>query len=218
MKYILLFLPLLLFGGDYFAKVEPFEAYTISSNVAGLVTYTNENLVSKVASDEVVIKIDDELAQINYDIALQTFNTRKRLYNNLLKVKTKSQTAKDNEKLLYLSAKQALINAKDNLKHRKIKANGLYIAKILVKKGGYVNYGTPLIEAFDTSRSKITIFVTKEDIIDIENRKIVVGGKEDYTLYKYFTIADKQKITSYQVELVGKAPKNFSKIVKVEIK
>lgn len=218
MRYLLLFLPLFLFSGEYFAKVEPFETFTFSSKVSGLITYTNEELVSKVTKDEVLVKIDDELAKANYDIALQTYNTRKRLYNNLLKVKTKSKTAKDNERLLYLSTKQALISARDNLKNRKIYANNLYIANIFVKKGAFVNPGTPLIEAYDISRSKITIYVSKEDLDNIENKKILVNGEENYTLHKYFTIADKVKITSYKVELIGKTPQEFSKIVKVTIK
>lgn len=218
MRYLLFFLPLILFSGEYFAKIEPFEAYTISSKISGLVTFTNEELVSNKAKDEILVKIDDTLAKANYDIALETYNTRKRLYSNLLKVKTKSKTAKDNEKLLYLNAKQALINAKDNLKNRKIQANNLYIANIFVKKGNFVSPGTPLVEAYDTSRSKITIYVSKEDLEDIENKEILVDGKKTHKLYKYFTIADKVKITSYKVELVGNSPKEFSKVIKVTIK
>lgn len=217
MKYILFLLPIFLFGGEYFAKIEPFQSYTIASKVSGLVTYTNEDIVSHIAKDEVIVKIDDELAKNNYDIALSTYNTRRRLYNNILKVRTKSQMAKDNEKLAFLNAKQAYINAKDNLKNRQIKASGLYISNILVKKGNFINPGAPLVEAYDTNRSKITIFVTKEDLEGIEKKKILVDGTSGYKLHKYFTIADKVQITSYKVELIGDAPKEFSKVVKVEI-
>lgn len=218
MRYLILFLPLFLYSSEYFAKVEPFEKYTISSKVSGLVVYTNQDIISHIAKNQNIVKIDDEIAKINHDVTLSTYNIKKSFYQKIKKLTTKSKNEKDNEKIIFLNAKQAYIKAKDDLKNRTIKANGLYIEDILVKKGNYVNPGTPLIKAYDTSKAKLTIYVSKEDIIDIKNRKILVNGKENYRLYKYFTIADDVQISSYKVQLIGPAPREFSHIAKVEIK
>ncbi len=211
-------LPLFLYGGEYFAKVEPFEAYTIASKVSGLVTYTNEDVISKLASDEIIVKIDDELARVNYEVARSTYDIKKRFYQKVKNLSTKSKIQKDNEKIIYLNAKQAYIRTKDDLEGRNIRAKNLYIEDILVKKGNFVMPGTPLIKAYDVSRAKIIIYVTKEDIEDIENKKILVNGGDDFKLYKHFKIADKVQISSYKLILVGKIKGEFSHIAKVEIK
>lgn len=218
MRYLLLFLPLFLYSGEYYAKVEPFKSYTIASKVSGLVVYTDDEIISHKAKNQTIVKIDDEIAKINYDVALSTYRIKKNFYEKIKKLTTKSKNEKDNEKIIFLNAKQAYIKANDDLKSRDIKANGLYIEDILVKKGNYVNPGTPLIKAYDVSKAKLTIYVSKEDIKGIENKKILVNGKSDFKLYKYFTIADNVQISSYKVELIGKPPEEFSHIAKVEIK
>lgn len=61
---ILLFVFLLFsssFAKVYYAKVEPYELRNISSNVSGLVTYVNEDLIGSKLSSEAYIRIDAEL-------------------------------------------------------------------------------------------------------------------------------------------------------------
>lgn len=218
MRYLIFLLPIILFGGEYFAKVEPYETYTIASKISGLVTYVDTSVISHKAKNQILVKIDDEIAKINHDTTLATYNIKRQYYNKIKKLTTKSKNEKDLEKIAYLSAKQAYIVAKDNLQSRVIRAKNLYIEDILVRQGNYVNPGTPLIKAYDTSKAKITIFANKEDIKNIENRKILVNGKSDFKLYRFFNIADSVQISSYKVELVGPPPKRFSSIAKVQIK
>ncbi len=218
MKILLLLLPLFLHAGEYFAKVEPFESFTISSKVSGLVTFTNQKALSHVAGDESIIKIDDTISKINYEVALSTYNIKRKFYQKIKNLSTKSKFQKDNEKIVYLNAKQAYIRSKDDLQSRNIKAKNLYIDKILVKKGNYVNPSTPLIKAYDTSKAKLIIYVSKEDLDDIENKTILVNGKDDFKLHKYFKIADDVQVSSYKVILSGPSPKHFSQIAKVVIK
>lgn len=63
MKILLLglFVVSYLFGEVYYAKVEPYEIRTISSNVSGVVLEADENRLGKVLSDEAYIVIDSEL-------------------------------------------------------------------------------------------------------------------------------------------------------------
>lgn len=217
MKFLALFLPLVLYANEYFAKIEPFESYTFASKVSGLITYTNQEILSHISKDSIIIKIDDEISKASYDISLKNYQTRKELYKSLKKVSSSSKSSKNREKLLYLGAKQAYINAKDDLKSRQIRANGLYISKIFVKKGDFVAPGSKLFKAYDISHSKITIYVDFDDIKDIKNRKFFVNGKENFTLYKFFKITDETRISSYEVQLIGPPQKEFSQIAKVKI-
>ncbi len=218
MRFLLIFIPLFLYPGEYFAKVEPLEKYTISSKVSGLVTFTNDKLISRKARDEIIIKIDDEISKINYELAKSTYIIKKDFYNKIKHLTTKSKTEKNNEKINFLKSKQAYLKSKDDLKSRSIMAKNLYIDSILVKKGSYVNPGTPLLIAYDISKAKLTIYVTKEDIDNIENKKILVNNKSDFKILRYFKTTDNVNVSSYKVELVGSVPKFFSQIAKVEIK
>ncbi len=58
---ILFFSIVLLFGEVYYSKVQPYEIRNISSNVSGLVIYSDENNLGKILSNEPYIKIDSDL-------------------------------------------------------------------------------------------------------------------------------------------------------------
>lgn len=51
----------LLFSKVYYSKVEPYEVLDISSNVSGLIIFTDDNMLGKKLSDTPYIKIDAEL-------------------------------------------------------------------------------------------------------------------------------------------------------------
>jgi len=51
----------LLFSKVYYSKVEPYEVLDISSNVSGLIIFTDDNMLGKKLSREPYIKIDAEL-------------------------------------------------------------------------------------------------------------------------------------------------------------
>ena len=63
MKFIaiLFLLNTLLFSKIYYAKVEPYEIRNISSNVSGLILFTDEDMIGKKLSSNSYIKIDSEL-------------------------------------------------------------------------------------------------------------------------------------------------------------
>jgi len=217
-KFLIFFIATFVFGGEYYAKLEPLHSYTFCSKVAGLVSFVNYEAEGKIAGNEPIVKIDDEVARLDYEVAKQTYSIKEDIYEKTSKISTKSKVEKDTQKINYLSAKQAFIKAKDNYFSRTIKAKDLYIGDILVEKNSFVNHGTPLFKAFDYSMAKITIFVSKDDIKAIENKKILVNGKSDFKLHKFFSVADTTYISSYKVELIGPTPKLFSELVKVEIK
>ncbi len=58
---ILFFMATLLFSKVYYSKVEPYEIRDISSNVSGLIVFTDDNMIGKKLSQKPYIKIDAEL-------------------------------------------------------------------------------------------------------------------------------------------------------------
>lgn len=49
------------FSKTYYSKVEPYEIRDISSNISGLILYTQEEMIGKKLTDKAYIKIDSEL-------------------------------------------------------------------------------------------------------------------------------------------------------------
>lgn len=215
----------------YYAKVEPLFRYTIAASTSGEITLADETREGGV-SDQTIIRIDDALDKVNYEIAQESYRnlreiyeTKHSVYEKIAAMSTKSQIEKDNEKISLLTAKNTMENArltmetiKDRLAKKSINAAGLYVYDIFVNEGEYVNPGTKLAELHDISGSRITVFVNKEEINNIKDSTISVNGKMGiYRIDKKLEVADSEFISSYRVELVGPAPKRFSDIAKIEI-
>ena len=165
---------------------------------------------------------------------------KRELYTNLLSVKSASVSQKNTlyanwvasvmqfnatkEKILNLenqkvSLLQKITQLQDRLKKKKIVVNGKYLYKLSVKKGEYVNIGTPLAIISDTNRAKLTIYLSEDELKNIENKKIYINGKKtNLKFYKIWKIADSKYISSYRAEIVLKPTYRFSKLLKVEIK
>ena len=116
---IVLFLTFnILFAKVYYAKVEPYELRNISSNVSGLVTYANEDLIGRKLDNKPYIRIDSELdkKELKYindklqyigkmidanENILQNLNTslekKRKNYKKFIGLKFKSSLAKDKE-------------------------------------------------------------------------------------------------------------------------
>jgi len=107
---------------------------------------------------------------------------------------------------------------KDILKKKSIKVSG-YIYNIYVKEGDFVNPGAKLLDVADISKGKIVIYLDKEEIENLKDKKIYINGKKtNLKFYKIHKIADPVHISAYKAEILIDSPKIFSKIIKVEIK
>ena len=105
--------------------------------------------------------------------------------------------------------------AKKNIRVKK----GLYIYKLYPNIGDFVNMGSPLLDSSDISKARLTIYVTKEDLKGIKEKKIFIDDKAtEYKIDKLWTIADTQNISAYQTEIVIDKPEVFSTLMKVEFK
>lgn len=217
-KLLFLILAIYAFGGEYYAKQEPLRSYVFASKVSGAVVFVNSDLSGKLAKNDIIVQIDDEISKVSLDVAKQSFEIQADLYKKSQNLSTSSKSQKDQDKIKYLNAKQAYTMAKEDLNSRSLRAKNLLIGDILVEVGSFVAPGTPLFKAYDVSKSKLVFYATKEDIQDIKNKKILVNGKEgEFTLSKYYPTTDDVYVSSYKVELIGKAPLVFSSLLKIQI-
>jgi len=232
MRFFIFLLPLLVCADVYYAQFEPYKSYIISSQINGKISFVADQYEGKRYSG-LLLKIDDdfdkielEIAENNYKDLKEIYDTRLEIYNKVKSLKTKSKQEKDNEKIGLLSAKINAQNAKlkvesikDRISKKSISIKNKFIYKIFVNKGMYIAPGTKIAEVFDVTKSRLVIFVNKEDLQQLinHNATIIVNGQKGFRVDKIYKIADSQFVSNYRVELVGKSPKVFSKIAKVEI-
>ena len=173
--------------------------------------------------------------------AKKSMNIDQNSYERIKNLSTYSKIQKDakllsliNSKNNYVKAKNSLQNLqtqkldlelkiailKDRIEKKNIKIDkGLYIYKIYPNIGDFVNMGSPLVDVEDLSAGKLTIFVSLEDLENIEDKKIYLNDTlSHYNIDKVWNVADTQNISSYRVEIIIDKPNRFSKLMKVEFK
>ncbi len=165
----------------------------------------------------------------------------KNYYERIKELKTKSKTEKDRIFATMTASKNQLISLKekkmtlkreiaetryqlaqlnDRIEKKSVGAEGLYIYKVAVRKGDYVNPGVLLFTAMDTKRGKLVLFLDADEVENLDSKKIYLNEKEtDLKFSKVLKIADNVHISSYRAEIVLDKPEGlFSKLIKVEIK
>ena len=258
---LLLLSSVALLAKEYYAKVEPYEILNISSNVSGQVTFADEKSQGKILGKKAYIKIDDkldrlELSNVRKKIALlkntlkldeqmhknyeQILAKKKKNYENIKDLKTKSVIEKDREFYDLIATQNSLIaTAKevDNLKvqindlnlrleqlrksiaDKSLSAKGYVLYALNVKEGQVVNPGMLLSQVADISKAKLTIYLNARDMKEARSKTLYLNGKKtDYKIDRLWDIADATHLSSYKAEIIIKAPKYFSELMKVELK
>ena len=165
----------------------------------------------------------------------------KKSYSRVENLSSYSQTQKDakllamiNAQSSYISIKTSLVNLKtqkedlslkiktleDKINKKNIKVlKGNYIYKIYPRVGDYLNPGAKLMDVYDISGARLVIYVSSDDLVGIEQKKIYLDGVESSVkIDKIWRVADSVNISSYRVEILIDRPKQFSKLVKIEFK
>ncbi len=257
--FLLLFIPFtLLLAKEYYAKVEPYEIRTVSSNVSGLIVFADEKKEGSKLDAKNYIIIDDELDVIQRDSILekikllhvtlklnedlkknyQNINTRKnKNYQRIKDLKIKSSVEKDRELYDVIASQNTLISLekeivslktqindlnltlaklKRSIADKHLSAKGYVLYDLMVKEGQVVVVSTPLAKIADISHAKLSLFVSREDIKDIKNKIIYLDGKKSkYKINRIWNIADEKHLSSYKVQIIIDAPKQFSNLIKV---
>ncbi len=264
MKYLLTLcvLALSLNASIYYAKVEPYEAYSIKASVSGEVIFLFKEAEGKVSNGGVLLQIDDflnkkelkssktklsslkktmELTLKNVRNSREVESIREKNYKKIKNLKTKSRTSKDAELINLINASNQVLTLENSLENLKVSISdlefkiasledsikkksinvkqGFLIYKTYVNEGDFVNVGTPLVDAYDISKGKLTIYLSKEDVDKAKNSVIYINDKpSELKADKIWKVVDTQNISSYKTEIIIPAPKRFSELLKIEFK
>ncbi len=223
----------LTFASEYYAKVEPIKIYNIKSAVSGKVIYTNEGLDGQNIKNDIVVKIDANINNIDLKQSkIKLTNLKdilaieKDTLKSFNKVSSKSRFDKDMQKIKILNMVSSISDLttkieslKDTIKKKVLTEQNRFIYDIVVDKGDFVNPGTLLYTAMDLSKSKLTIFIPIDIASNIKKKTIYIDGKEtDLKITRLYTVADTKHISSYKCEIELPTQKQFSKLVKIEFK
>lgn len=182
-----------------------------------------------------------ELTQKNIKNLKEVEKIRENNYQRIKDLKTKSRVEKDNDLINFLNAGNQVLTLEtsaqnllvtiadleykiavleDTIRNKAVKIkNGFLIYKTYVNVGDYVNVGAQLVDAYDVSKAKLTLFVSKEDVALAQNGVVYVNDQPSaYTVSKIWKVVDTQNISSYRTEIVIKAPERFSELLKIEFK
>ncbi|MEA3418952.1 MAG: HlyD family efflux transporter periplasmic adaptor subunit [Campylobacterota bacterium] len=170
-----------------------------------------------------------------------TLKRQKGYYERINKLATASKTQKDTAFSSFVSAKNQYLSTKekietlknqildmqykiarlkDSIDKKSIRLKQRYLYKLVVRKGDFVNPGSPLATIQDHNRAKLTLFLEPSELKEIRKKHVFIDGRETrFKVDKVWNVADEKFISSYRVEIYIDTPQNhFSKLVKVELK
>ncbi len=194
------------------------------------------NVDKKIALLKNTLKLNEAM-QKNYDEILVK---KEKNYDNIKGLKTKSVIEKDREFYdLIATQNSSITTAKevDSLKvqindlnlrseqlrksiaDKSLSADGYVLYAMSVKEGQVVSPGMELAKVADVSRAKLTVYLNAADMKDAKEKTIYLNGQATaYKIDRLWEIADTTHLSSYKAEIIIKAPKYFSELMKVELK
>ncbi|BAF70179.1 HlyD family efflux transporter periplasmic adaptor subunit [Nitratiruptor sp. SB155-2] len=242
------------------AQVVPYEIYTIKAAVSGKVIFSALEKEGSYNEGKRLIQIDNYVDEIKLKIlrqkrkylskmititqksvenAKRTMQIKKKSFDRIKHLRTKSQYEKDMRESEFLAALQnylatleklrslqmqlsdlnlAIAQTDDILQKKKVAPKG-YIYKMYVKKGDFVSPGKPLLDLADTSKAKVIVYLTPEEMEGVEHKSIYIDGKKSNAKFlKIIRVPDSEYITQYRAEIEVPRPKTFGKFIKVEIR
>ncbi len=194
------------------------------------------NVDKKIALLKNTLKLNEAM-QKNYEEILAK---KQKNYDNIKTLKTKSVIDKDREFYDLVATQNTLITTEkevDNLKvqindlnlraaqlrksiaDKSLSAKGYVLYALSVKEGQVVSPGMELSQVANISKAKLTIFLNAGDMKNAKKKTVYLNGKKtDYRIDRLWEIADATHLSSYKAEIIIKAPKYFSELMKVELK
>lgn len=190
---------------------------------------------AKIISLNKTLEFNTEMLH-NYEEILEK---KKKNYDRVKSLKIKSDVEKDkefydliNSQNQYLSTLKEIENLNiqindlklrsaqlsKNLQDKYLTAPGYVLYELMVKPGQVVSMGTPLAKIADVKKAKLTIYLSAEEMSHAKDAKIKINGKmSPYKIDRLWNIADSQHLSSFKAQIIIKAPKQFSKLLKVEL-
>ena len=197
-------------GFHYLGTFEPTRHNTIGSDAAGKVIKIGFNEGDKLSKGSFLIKLDDELLELQLENALINLESQKNddaRNANLLKDNIITGVQYEKTKLALRSAEAQVKQMKRQLQNSSIKAPfaGI-VTKKMVDLGSFIGMGTPVLELTVISSLKLNISVPERDVLKFKKGQNVTVFADVYQ-----NIPFKGKVTSIAVK--ADASHNF----KIEI-
>jgi len=210
----------------------------------GILIKIDDELSQKEKSSiERKIKLLDDMIKINQNTLKNLEEIKKRKKENyevISKLRTKSSIEKDREYYDYLSSVNSVFSIQEKIENYKLQINDLnyrlsqlnkdikekkiyvqngLVYQLNVQVGDYVTFGTLLYTLADTSKGKLTLFLSKDELDSIDKKVIYIDDiKTNLKIDKIWDVADSVHISAYRTEILIDNPKRFSVLKKVEFK
>ena len=108
---------------------------------------------------------------------------------------------------------------KRSIKDKNLQGKGLTLYSLDVKVGQVVTRSLKLATLVDTSKAILTIYLDKENVEFAKNSVIFIDDVETtYKVSRISYLADSINISKYKAQIIIKAPKIFSQLVKIEFR
>ncbi|CAA6813482.1 MAG: Unknown protein [uncultured Sulfurovum sp.] len=217
------------------------EGSTVNDTIIKLDNKLDKN---KLKSSHNSLRLIQSMIQTNQNILAalkESLNKQKSYHLRISDITSASKTQKDNAFYAYTNAKTQYFSTKekidslkkqkldlkyevtrlqDTLSKKSIKLNNMFLYKLLVNKGDFVNMGTSLAQIKDLSKGKLILFLESSELVDIKSKTIYINDKASkLKISKIWKVADEKFISSYRTEIIVNNPQNiFSKLLKIEFK
>ncbi len=190
----------------------------------------------KIAFIQETLKVNKEILE-NLNLSLEKKEVN---YEKITALKIKSKIEKDNEFYNLVTSRNSALSTKKEIyslkmqladlqlrqkqlqktiQDKSLRDQGFVLYSIDVKVGQVVSPGVRLAKIADVSKALLSIYITAEELNQLENKVIYIDEqKTSYKPSRVLRIADEKNISKYLVQIVIKAPKVFSKLVKIELK
>ncbi|MBA1437840.1 MAG: HlyD family efflux transporter periplasmic adaptor subunit [Epsilonproteobacteria bacterium] len=190
----------------------------------------------KISYIQSIIDVNEKML-LNLEAMLQK---KEQNYKRVEALKIKSQIEKDREfydlvasRNQYLATKKEIANLKVQLadlslreiqlrkilKDKNLTAKNYLLYSLNVSLGQVVTPGVLLAQVADISKAVLRFYVDASELENIMQKSVYIDGKKTkYKVSRVLQIADTKNISKYMVQVIIKAPKVFSKLVKIELK
>ena len=216
------------FAKVYYAKVEPYELRNISSNVSGLVTYANEDLIGKKLGKKPYIRIDSELdrkelmyiedklaylrkiIKVNENV-LKNLNTslekKRENYDKVIGLKFKSSVEKDKEYYDLINSENLNLSTQKEIENLRIQVTDLKLRQAQLQRSlkdkNLTAKGFILYEMLVKPGQVVGISTPLAKVADISRAKLTIYLDErDVANAKSKTILIDSEKTTYKITRV----------------
>ncbi len=198
---------------------------------------------ASLASSKESLTLFKETLKINNEILKgleKSYTLKKDYFERIDVLESSTQTQKDNAYSALIAAKNQLLGTQekianlkkqildleykidmlqDSIAKKSINLQGRYLYKIMVRAGEFASPGMALAVADDLSKAKLILYLDRDELKGIANKKAYIDGSEEgVAISRIWKEADEKFISAYRAEIILEPKYPFSSLLKVEVK